>query len=271
MSDVRSASVGEGEDESYFVSMTDLMVGMLFIFIIILMAFALNLKHQETQLETTTDRLTEAHETRTQMLRDVRRSLLEQGVEVTIDEQNGVLRMPERLLFQRGEFRLEAAGQQALQKLADVLALTLPCYATMPPTEQQPACPSSKGGRLEAVFVEGHTDDVPFTARTANGIANNWELSAARAIAVYNALLAYRPGLAILRNDGTPDHEGQSLIGVSGYGQHRPAVENRDEASRAANRRIDLRFLMATPSQEELDRIRHVIGGGQSHDAATDR
>jgi chemotaxis protein MotB len=32
------------EDESYFVSMTDLMVGMLFIFIIMLMAFALNLR-----------------------------------------------------------------------------------------------------------------------------------------------------------------------------------------------------------------------------------
>lgn len=118
-----------GEDESYFVSMTDMLVGMLFVFIIILMAFALNLKSQETELAKTTDRLTEAQATRAQMLRDIRNTLLDRGVDVFIDERNGVLRFS-------------------------------------PPTTTpiSVACPPSKGGRLEAVYIEGHTDDIPFTS-----------------------------------------------------------------------------------------------------------
>lgn len=250
-----------GEEESYFVSMTDMMVGMLFIFIIILMAFALNLKQQETQLASTTDRLTEAQQTRAEMLRDIRRTLLDRGVDVFIDERNGVLRLPERLLFRRGEFHIEEGGRVALESLAAALVHTLPCYALSPGYAPRTACPASTGGRLEAVFIEGHTDDIPFTARTAGGVANNWELSAARAIAVYQQLLASAPLLSALENDGARAGEGgRKLIGVSGYAEHRPIMPNLDEASRAANRRIDLRFLMATPAQEEVERLQREMG-----------
>ena len=46
------------EDESYFVSVSDLMVGLLFLFIIILMAFALNFRSAEDAAEETLDALT---------------------------------------------------------------------------------------------------------------------------------------------------------------------------------------------------------------------
>ncbi|MCM8625594.1 OmpA family protein [Accumulibacter sp.] len=245
--------------------MTDMMVGMLFIFIIILMAFALNLKKQETELAKTTDRLTEAQETRAQMLRDIRNTLLDRGVDVFIDERNGVLRLPERLLFRRGEFHIEESGRIALESLAKALSATLPCYANAAVLQEATAaCPPSKGGRLEAVFIEGHTDDIPFTARTAAGVASNWDLSAARAIAVYHQLLRTAPALASLENDGEgEDRRGQKLIGVSGYAEYRPIAPNIDEPSRAANRRIDLRFLMATPRQEEVERLQRQMGWGQ--------
>jgi chemotaxis protein MotB len=253
----------DGEEESYFVSMTDMMVGMLFVFIIILMAFALNLKKQETELAQTTDRLTEAQETRAQMLRDIRNTLLERGVYVFIDERNGVLRLPERLLFRRGEFRIEEGGRIALQSLANALSEALPCYARLAASQVARApCPPNKGGRLEAVFIEGHTDDVPFTARTGAGVASNWDLSAARAIAVYDEVLRSAPLLGALENDGgdRDGRGGQKLIGVSGYAEYRPVVPNVDEPSRAANRRIDLRFLMATPRLEEVERLQREIG-----------
>lgn len=243
------------EDESYFVSMADLMVGMLFVFIIILMAFALNLKKQETHLGETIDDLTAARETRAAMLNDIKRTLEQQGVTVEIDEDNGILRLPEKLLFQRGEYRIEAAGQNALAHLASVLMRTLPCFATSAAPPQDWRCPATKGGRLESVLIEGHTDDVPMRAAAGARIASNWELSAARAIAVYNSLVGFQPDLALLRNDDTAERGGQRLIGVSGYGEHRPAVANRDETSRALNRRIDLRFLMATPGRARLGQL----------------
>lgn len=250
------------EDESYFVSMTDLMVGMLFVFIIILMAFALNLKKQETHLGETIDDLTAARETRAAMLNDIKHSLEQQGVTVDIDEDNGILRLPEKLLFQRGEYRIQAAGEDALAHLASVLMRTLPCFATVasPPVELR--CPATRGGRLESVLIEGHTDDVPMRAAAGARIASNWELSAARAITVYNSLLRFQPVLGLIRNDDTAEREGQRLIGVSGYGENRPAVANRDETSRALNRRIDLRFLMATPSRQKLGEIEGSMKGG---------
>jgi hypothetical protein len=56
----------EEEEESYFVSMADMMVGLLFIFIILLLYFAL-------QSRQTTDALTGSGQTRTLLLRTWRR------------------------------------------------------------------------------------------------------------------------------------------------------------------------------------------------------
>lgn len=253
------------EDESYFVSMTDLMVGMLFVFIIILMAFALNLRKQASDLDNTIDDLTAARETRAVLLHDIKRSLELQGVTVDVDVNNGILRLPERLLFQSGAYRIRDDGRAALRHLADVLAGVLPCFATMVEPIPPPTCPVNKGGRLEAVYIEGHTDNVPIYTYAGAKIASNWELSAARAIAVYDILLGFQPILGALRNDDTAEHAGQMLIGVSGYGEHRPAVPNVNETARALNRRIDLRFLMATPSREKLDAVDRSVGRKIGH------
>ena len=62
---------------------------------------------------------------------------------------------------------------------------------------------------------------------------------------------------------GRVGRRGQKLIGVSGYAEFRPVVANLDEPSRAINRRIDLRFLMATPRQAEVERLQREVGGAR--------
>lgn len=241
------------DEESYFVSMTDIMVGMLFIFIIMLMAFALNLREQEEKFADTTESLIQANETRRQMLEGIKEAMERHGIKVIIDTENGVLRLPEELLFPRGEFQLTKRGEEALTRLADVLAAILPCYSKAPPTVVA-ECPPSKGGRLEAVFVEGHTDDRPVTGRMASGIRSNWELSTARSIQTYNALVGSQPTLSLLDNDGH-----QRILGVSGYAENRPVRTDDSEEARSANRRIDLRFLMATPNKDYLARMQEDV------------
>ena len=128
------------EEPSYLVSVSDLMVGMLFIFIIILMAFALNfriaqedadlvqgqlvrerdvvdaeknrlarerdllaaerdrLAEQRDSLGRVTDHLLNDHQVRSDMLATVRSLLRERRVEVSLDPEAGVLRLPEELL-----------------------------------------------------------------------------------------------------------------------------------------------------------------------------
>ncbi len=73
------------------------------------------------------------------------------------------------------------------------------------------------------IDIAGHTDDIPIQTERFN---SNWELSAARAIAVARDLISL--GIA-------PDR-----ISVVGYSDTKPVASNEDELGRARNRRIEI-------------------------------
>ena len=241
------------QDESYFISMTDLMVGMLFIFIILLMAFALNLKEQETKLKAQETKLTQTDTARTKMLRDIETSLKKKGIPVVVLPESGVLRLPEQVLFDIGRADLQPQGALAVSKLGEALQEVLPCYAG-PITPA--ACSTRAFGRLESVFIEGHTDNQPIA-----GIADgNWQLSYARARAVYRELTQRDSLIEVLRNDKDGQKgAGEKLLGISGYADQRPAESNDSPAGQQANRRIDLRFIMAIPDLERQSQLDEII------------
>lgn len=241
MSQVRSQHLSEG-DESYFVSMTDLMVGMLFVFIIMLMAFALNLRDAQQTQEKINAEQTGARKARDRMLEDIQRSLEAKGVRVEIDRENGVLRLKADLLFDKAKAELTDTGRSIISHVADALQEVLPCYANLPGMVRSELCPTFKGGRLEAVFIEGHTDSDPFPA---NYKMNNWTLSAERAITTFRAIIDGHSDLDAIRNDAS-----EHLIGVSGYESRRPTAPvpgQTPEEKKRADRRIDLRFIMSSP------------------------
>src|SRR5580693_5028387 len=84
----------------YFASMTDLMLGLVFIFIIMLMVFALDMREAEHRMTDTTTKLIEANLARRDLLRDMTR-LLEGKLPVTVDEENGTLQLGGDILFPR--------------------------------------------------------------------------------------------------------------------------------------------------------------------------
>lgn len=292
------------EEPSYLVSVSDLMVGMLFIFIIVLMAFALNfrvaqddatrvqvqlvrerdqvnvqkdrLAHERDQLARERDQLAgerdrlaaqrdalgrvsnqllNDHQIRSDMLAMVQSQVRERRVDVSLDPEAGVLRLPEELLFDSAEAVFRPEGWLALRELAAVLARILPCYSRAPRV-QQIDCPSEPQALLEAVLVEGHTDDIPINTPE---FADNWDLASTRAINTYKALMAFQPSLGDLQNSS-----GEDLLGVSGYEAHRPVSLEPTPAGRRLNRRIDLRFLIAAPSPNELTEIRRRVQRSRS-------
>ncbi len=113
------------ESESYFMSMTDMMVGLLLIFIILLVYFALN-------LQTRTAELAGANRTRAQILRDLQTSLQAKGLQVEIDTQTGVLRLPDDVLFDKGDFRLTPRGEVAVEKVATAMTEVMGWTAPAP-------------------------------------------------------------------------------------------------------------------------------------------
>lgn len=243
------------EEENYFVSMTDMMVGLVFIFIILLMYFAL-------QFRQTTDELAGANQTRAEILRQIKEvmdadpRLARRGVRVQIDPQDGLLRLPDEILFDSARDELKPEGREAVAALADALAAVLPCNVDgvlgqighVASLRRPASCPNGRH-RVAAVYIEGHTDSDTLSANAR--LRDNWDLSAIRATNTYRELSsrnALLPALCSRAPNETHDAECLPILSVSGYGPGRPISRGTDPASKQMNRRIDVRFLMVGPS-----------------------
>jgi chemotaxis protein MotB len=281
------------EGGGYLVSVSDLMIGLLFVFLLMLMAFALQYSSAERQqrqlieqqkvrteqleqqladerrrvgdalkgeIDRVHDALTRAQSLRETLLLTLQDRLRREGVVVQVVAASGILRLQEGVLF--GSMRSDLADQpdpaqpgklsprEVVRRLAAALADTVPCYAASP---QVPAdCPAGSGPILEAIFAEGHTDSR--NVAPGSRVIDNYQLSTERALSTYRALLADRPSLTGLKNTS-----GERLFGLSGYGPDRPVKLGDREEDMAPNRRIDLRFLLATPPPAELDLLRKSI------------
>ena len=248
----------DGDGENYFISMTDMMVGLLFIFIIMLMTFAFSYRQREDVSQDDINKLRKAvevvdrkiedlkkvYQTRAQFLEDMKNRLTEVGVQVKVDAATGVLRLGEGVLFDPESSNLkEPTGPINIRKIGTVLADALPCYLSNA-GGRRAACGVVGEVTLESVFLEGHAD-------SSGDIKKNWDLSVNRAIATYRELERQTPIVTSLLNSAN-----ERLFSVSGYGQYRPVERNDTVAGRAANRRIDLQFNMQLDQQRALDQIR---------------
>lgn len=236
------------EEESYFVSLNDLLIGMLFVFIILLMIFALNYQSAEARLNhriaALEDELGGREDQRAGLLRRLKKELARADVPVEIDEKNGVLHLPETVLFASGSADLGDRGRAALTRLASLLARELPCYGQLGGRAGHD-CPDGSEPILEAVYVEGHTDVIPIaTAR----YSDNWSLSSDRSIQTYRSMVQAAPSLEGIRNAAG----NATLFGVSAYAAQRPIADNATVDGRARNRRIDVRFLIAPPTKGDI-------------------
>jgi chemotaxis protein MotB len=265
-----------GEGENYFVSMTDMMVGMLFIFIILLMSFALLFRQQtdatkatqtrkiehanaiETKLEDIErrirrqiDQIHESSVLRQKLLREIDAQLRRDNLIVQVDESNGVLHLTEDTIrFAQNDANLNDRAKQNVGKIAHVLARVLPAYVAcskaLPGTT---GCQNQTNASIETVFIEGHTD-------TTGSDDQNWVLSAQRAANTYRELTTVARELRQIHN-----RSNQEILSISGYSSTRPIDLASNPAAWEKNRRIDLRFVMDTDVAAGLEQIQAVLGG----------
>jgi chemotaxis protein MotB len=139
------------------------------------------------------------------------------GLQVT--EKNGkvYVSMEEKLLFASGKFSVDAKGESALKELAKVL----------------------EADKDVNVMVEGHTDNVPFSAASAAQIRDNWDLSVMRATTIVKTILKY----------GNIE---PSRLTASGRSEYVPLDAADTKEARAKNRRTEI---ILTPKLDALFEI----------------
>lgn len=252
----------EDEGAGYLISISDMMAGLLFIFIITLVAFIINFqdaiqKQKEVtrkQIEVTNTqkeivkRFTNLDQTRTELLELLKLRLQEQYIKVEIDTKHGVLRLTENAVqFETASASLDEQNEANLRTIGAILNAVIPCYASNPPTFHDCEGFDKSNGKIDSIFVEGHTDNVPMNSYKYK---DNLDLSASRAITAYRLLIPETVLNQIVNTNFQP------IFSVSGYGEGRP-VEGHSYTypkSDPTNRRIDLRFIMTPPSLTDVQK-----------------
>jgi outer membrane protein OmpA-like peptidoglycan-associated protein len=226
--------------DEYFISMTDMMVGMVFLFIIMLMFFALKFENAADKTAGVVKTIEATETIRDSILDKIKQDMAEKGYLVQVNPSRGALSLPENLLFEKGRSDLMPMGEASIQELSRVLYQNLLCYTSGSNDPLAADCVPTLHS-VEAVLIEGHTD-------SDGDPTVNWDLSVKRSFATYRALITATPALDILVNK-----ESQPIFSVAGYGRQRPVVPNTTVENKARNRRVDIRLIMLPPKSTDLE------------------
>ena len=215
-------SSGEGE-QSYLASVADLMIGLLFIFIIMVAFLALQKKAEQERRDGDRD-------PRGSVTLAIGNEIKNTLNTVKIDPASGVITLPEDLLFDIGSSILKDTAIQRLGETSNKLSDVLKCFVAN--KRGSANCKNNPfGHEIETIFIEGHTDSLPM-----NREGGNTKLSLDRAISVNNAMVQGTP------LTGFKNHQGHPIFSYSAYAENRPLIKN--DPTDGRNRRVDLRIVL---------------------------
>jgi chemotaxis protein MotB len=159
---------------------------------------------QKAAKESVEDEAIEVTPSMKRITKDLEDEIKDGKVEVSMEPRGLVVSLKETAFFTSGEAVINVTSYPTLKKLADVLKDT-----------------------NNPLHIEGHTDAQPIhTAR----FKSNWELSAARSIAMMEAL-------------STRFDVDRKRIAIVGYADNMPEASNDTPEGRAKNRRVDIVIL----------------------------
>jgi len=229
------------EDNPYWISFSDIMAGLLVIFILACVLLIIKLSTMEERVHDAIKEIQNANQIRATMLVEIREQLAKQGIIVEISENYSVLRIPdERLYFDSLCFKIPDDKKKLLADIGYAL------YDAI--------IKNQRHTYIDTVFIEGHTD----SRKAVSLEMGNWGLSSYRAIAVWkfwSEQLEIGTKFKALKNS-----YGKPLFSVSGYAATRPLIKNDDTTHKQRkNRRIDLRFSMKKPVISEYESVLNIM------------
>ena len=234
------------EENPYWVSFSDLMSGLLIIFILAAVALIIELTEKSEKWDEVLAQVKAAEDARDELIEEIVEQLELEGIQVIINGI-GVVTIPESSLkFRSGSADIpdDYPTQRVVNRIGEVL------FERLHDDERVQF--------LDTIFVEGHTDCMPYRGARFD---DNWDLATTRSNNIWrywsNKKFQEEPfALPLLANS-----DGKPLFSVSGYGETRPLPGTRPDGIcngrelflLSQNRRIDLRFTVKRPSLDEYE------------------
>jgi flagellar motor protein MotB len=242
----KSGQINVDEENPYWMSFSDILSGLLILFVLAAVVLMVELMEAKEELENKQEAFTVelemlhmAEGVRKTILHEAADLLRQRGIQVTVSENETVLSIPNDILgFESAAFNINPQFEKTALEIGEVLAVVI-----------------NKDNReqyLDTIFIEGHTDSKNFYGMLGKG---NWGLSTFRAISLWELWSKMLPShldlAGIINKDGNP------LFSVSGYAAtRRMVIEEITEEDYGANRRIDIRFTIRRPSSAEYETVR---------------
>jgi flagellar motor protein MotB len=192
----------QGQETPVWAIFGDLMAGVVGIFVLILVwVLGYQVELAQSLREEVSKR--QAEEQRRIALEEALADPLATG-RVTL--RDGRIGISGSVLFSLNSDQLQPEGRDLLQTLVGPLRVYL-------------------GERDQLLMVSGFTDDLPIQQGN-NRFADNWELSAQRALTVTRALI----------EEGMPP----AMVFAAAFGAQQPVAPNADDEGRSRNRRVEM-------------------------------
>ncbi len=214
-----SIFIRKKEEQSPWMTLTDLMVGLFTLFVFAFLAVAIKKNHFEKEFVLKNEAFTRKEKEYTACIdekKDTEKKLMDyqavldkelKGVvqEGLLAVTDGKIDIQHSLLFPTAQASVTAAGSDLLSTVAKAMRGVMKADTTF------------------MIMVAGYTDDIPIHSVLYK---SNWELSSARATNVVRTMIGA----------GFP----ADRIFASGFGEYKPKVPNTSEKNRSENRRVEI-------------------------------
>ncbi|SFP85613.1 OmpA/MotB family protein [Hydrogenimonas thermophila] len=224
------------EENHFWISISDLMTSLLFIFILILAYMILEYQDKQNIAQKKIEAFEKNINARNELLHKLQLNLKKKGINVEIDTDDGAMRITRERLFDSAKADIRKDKVWVIKEVANELLNMM--------------IQNKYKNAINTIFIEGHTDNVKLNKSRCGFRWTNMELSAQRAINTFLLMDQLTNGaFSKLTNK-----KGEALISYSGYADTRPikGVSNETEDGRERNRRIQFFFAVNPPSIEEL-------------------
>ena len=132
----------------YALSISDLLMGILFIFMLILMKFMMEYQSKKEDLSMP---ILE----RGKLLEDLKKEITKKGIKVDIDKKNGILKLIGAHYFDSGKYTLSKKGEEDFEKIKEIFT-TLICYSALNNKKTRERWPKNKNGKSNLEKRQAH-------------------------------------------------------------------------------------------------------------------